>query len=95
MEHVVDFATSVMMHLAARTRDAAVRARRLRPRDGRRRRGYGAYLGTVPDYSAMDATTGGVLLADVRPGSPADKAGIRGGTASSPSAARASRTSTT
>ncbi len=41
-------------------------------------RGYGAYLGTVPDYSAMDATTGGVLLADVRPGSPAEKAGIRG-----------------
>ena len=42
-------------------------------------RGYGAYLGTVPDYSAMDATTGGVLLSDVRPGSPADKAGIKGG----------------
>ena len=41
-------------------------------------RGYGAYLGSVPDYSAMDATTGGVLLSDVRPGSPADKAGIRG-----------------
>ena len=42
-------------------------------------RGYGAYLGTVPDYSAMDATTGGVLLSDVRPGSPGDKAGIKGG----------------
>lgn len=42
-------------------------------------RGYGAYLGTVPDYSAMDATTGGVLLSDVRPGSPADRAGIAGG----------------
>jgi TolB protein len=41
-------------------------------------RGYGAYLGTVPDYSAMGETTGGVLLADVRPGSPANKAGIRG-----------------
>src|SRR5258708_36552156 len=26
----------------------------------------------------MEATTGGVLRADVRPGSPADKAGIRG-----------------
>ena len=42
-------------------------------------RGYGAYLGTVPDYSAMDAATGGVLLSDVRPGSPAEKAGIKGG----------------
>jgi len=42
-------------------------------------RGYGAYLGTVPDYRSMEASTGGVLLADVRPGSPADLAGIRGG----------------
>jgi Tol biopolymer transport system component len=42
-------------------------------------RGYGAYLGTVPDYRAMDATVGGVLLADVRAGGPADLAGIRGG----------------
>lgn len=43
-------------------------------------RGYGAYLGTIPDYSAMDGTGGGgVKLADVRGGSPADKAGLRGG----------------
>src|SRR6185436_11289116 len=42
-------------------------------------RGYGAYLGTVPDYRAMESTSGGVLLADVRAGGPADKAGIRGG----------------
>src|SRR5205085_5133000 len=42
-------------------------------------RGYGAYLGTVPDYRAMDATSGGVLLADVRSGGPADHAGIKGG----------------
>ena len=31
-------------------------------------RGYGAYLGTIPDYRAMDATTGGVLLAAVDAG---------------------------
>ncbi|HJW94754.1 MAG TPA: M28 family peptidase [Thermoanaerobaculia bacterium] len=42
-------------------------------------RGYGAYLGTVPDYRAMEASEGGVLLSDVRPGSPAEKAGIKGG----------------
>jgi Tol biopolymer transport system component len=42
-------------------------------------RGYGAYLGTVPDYRAMEATEGGVLLADVRAGGPADRAGIKGG----------------
>ena len=41
-------------------------------------RGYGAYLGTIPDYSAMESTEGGVLLADVRPGGPADRAGIKG-----------------
>lgn len=42
-------------------------------------RGYGAYLGTIPDYGAMEATSGGVKLADVRAGGPADKAGIKGG----------------
>ncbi len=42
-------------------------------------RGYGAYLGSIPDYSAMESSAGGVKLADVRGGSPADKAGIKGG----------------
>ncbi len=42
-------------------------------------RGYGAYLGTVPDYRAMTDTSGGVLISDVRPGAPADLAGLRGG----------------
>ena len=37
--------------------------------------GYGAYLGTVPDM--MDSP-GGVRLAGVRAGSPAEKAGLRG-----------------
>lgn len=42
-------------------------------------RGYGAWLGTIPDFSAMESSTGGVKLADVRAGGPADKAGIKGG----------------
>ncbi|HET8797498.1 MAG TPA: PDZ domain-containing protein, partial [Thermoanaerobaculia bacterium] len=42
-------------------------------------RGYGAYLGTIPDYSAMESSSGGVKLSDVRAGGPADKAGIKGG----------------
>jgi len=42
-------------------------------------RGYGAWLGTIPDFSAMEAQGGGVKLADVRAGGPADKAGIKGG----------------
>ena len=38
--------------------------------------GYGAYLGTIPDYLQ---TEGGVLLSGVRSGSPAEKAGLLGG----------------
>jgi membrane-associated protease RseP (regulator of RpoE activity) len=37
--------------------------------------GQGAYLGTVPD---MIASPGGVRLVGVRPGSPAERAGLRG-----------------
>ncbi|NIP17915.1 MAG: PDZ domain-containing protein [Xanthomonadales bacterium] len=33
----------------------------------------------MPDYRAMEASEGGVLLGDVRPGGPADLAGISGG----------------
>jgi len=42
-------------------------------------RGYGAWLGTVPDFSAMESQSGGVKIADTRAGSPADKAGLKGG----------------
>jgi Zn-dependent M28 family amino/carboxypeptidase len=38
--------------------------------------GYGAYLGTIPDYMK---TEGGVLLSGVRTGAPADVAGLKGG----------------
>ena len=38
--------------------------------------GYGAYLGTIPDYMQ---TEGGVLLSGVRSSSPADSAGLKGG----------------
>jgi len=41
--------------------------------------GYGAYLGTIPDYTAMQGAQGGVKLSGARPGSPADKAGVTGG----------------
>lgn len=39
-------------------------------------RSYGASMGTIPDYSAAESHEGGVLLAGVRAGGPADKAGI-------------------
>ncbi len=38
--------------------------------------GYGAYLGTVPDFTPVDR---GVRISSVRAGSPAEKAGIRAG----------------
>jgi S1-C subfamily serine protease len=39
-------------------------------------RGYGAYLGSIPDFSPVER---GVLLSGVSPGSPAEAAGIRAG----------------
>jgi hypothetical protein len=44
---------------------------------GREGRGYGAYLGAIPDFA--ERSEPGVLLTGVRPGSPAEGAGIQGG----------------
>ena len=38
--------------------------------------GYGAYFGSIPDFGEIE---NGVRFADIRPGSPADKAGIKPG----------------
>ncbi len=38
--------------------------------------GYGAYFGSVPDFAEIP---GGMRFSDVRPGSPADEAGLKGG----------------
>ena len=48
------------------------------PRNGDSR-GYGAYLGTIPDYKSMQGSKGGVTLSGARPGSPAGLAGIVSG----------------
>jgi hypothetical protein len=42
-------------------------------------RSFGASLGTVPDYAGPGEGKTGVLLANVRPDSPAEKAGMRRG----------------
>jgi len=42
-----------------------------------RGRGYGAYFGSIPDFGFEEET--GVLLTGVRPGSPAEKAGLHEG----------------
>ena len=49
------------------------------PALGADRRSRGAWLGSIPDYGAVDETTGGVLLSDVISGGPAEQAGLRAG----------------
>ncbi len=73
--------TSGLLHgLATRTDRIAYQAASSGPVMRGDSRGYGAYLGTIPDYTAMTATDGGgVLLGGVRPGGPADRGGIKGG----------------
>ncbi len=77
LERVTRFATALVESLDARPRVRYVRAKA----DSSTGRiagggGYGAYLGTIPDYMQ---TEGGVLLSGVRSGSPADSAGLKGG----------------
>ena len=77
LERVSRFAWALVESLDARPRVTYQRARA----DSAMGRiagggGYGAYLGTIPDYMK---TEGGVLLSGVRAGSPADSAGLRGG----------------
>jgi hypothetical protein len=48
-----------------------------RPPAARAGRGYGPYFGSIPDFGATEAQ--GVLLGGVRPGSPAERAGLRAG----------------
>ncbi|HET7710573.1 MAG TPA: M20/M25/M40 family metallo-hydrolase [Thermoanaerobaculia bacterium] len=79
LEKVVSFTTRVVTSLARGDVSPTYARATSAPLMQGDSRGYGAYLGTVPDYSAMNETSGGVLLADVRPGSPAERAGLRGG----------------
>jgi hypothetical protein len=64
-------------------REAADRPDRLEavrvagPPPERGERSYGTYLGAIPDFAERDAP--GVLLTGVRPGSPAERAGIASG----------------
>jgi len=56
---------------------AARRAQRSTEATDPARSGSGVYMGTMPDYS--DESTDGLKLADVSPGGPAQKAGLKGG----------------
>ena len=75
--------------LAYRVADAAAEARERyavvktppppgsQARAGERSAGYGAYLGSIPDFEERKEP--GVLVSAVRPGSPAEQAGMKGG----------------
>jgi len=54
-----------------------VRAAGPPPPQGSGERSYGTYLGAIPDFA--ERTDPGVLLTGVRPGSPAERAGVTGG----------------
>jgi Iap family predicted aminopeptidase len=68
----------VAIATAARAARLTLKATDAPPPDGDRR-SYGASLGTVPDYSGPPSGKSGVLLAAVRPGSAAEKAGMQRG----------------
>jgi len=73
---VVDFVTAIVDSLDRRPRVQYVEAEAAPMGAIGGGSGYGAYLGTIPDYVQ---TEGGVLLSGVRQGGPADLAGMRGG----------------
>ncbi len=66
--------------IGSRLADQESRLTFVKPEPGSRSRGgggYGPYFGSIPDFS--DSPVPGVPLGGVRPGSPADKAGLKGG----------------
>ena len=78
MQTVVRVVFRVASALAQRVEPLTfVRAKGEPPRSGERGAGYGAYFGSVPDFS--ESPSPGVKLAGVRPESPAEKAGLQAG----------------
>jgi len=74
LQRVAALATDVLHSVAARRAPLTlVRVPAPAPAQGR---GYGAWLGTVPD---MTDNPGGVRISGVSPGSPAEAAGLKGG----------------
>jgi Peptidase family M28/PDZ domain len=73
--HIATVASDVAWRLATRPAPLTL-VEVARPKAATGGDGYGAYLGTIPD---MSESPGGVRLSGVRPGSPADQAGLKGG----------------
>jgi hypothetical protein len=73
---VTRIALALTERLANRAERPAFVAAAPRPRQAGGGGGYGAYFGSVPDFGEGGS---GVKFADVRPGSPAEKGGLRRG----------------
>ena len=74
---VVDLVYDVTVDLdAAADRPKFVKVAEPASPGGRPGSGYGPYFGSIPDFGPVET---GVKFSDVRPGSPAEKAGLRGG----------------
>jgi hypothetical protein len=76
---VARFVEDLLAELVTRRRHLTFTASSGTPVTGGDSRDFGAYLGSIPDYSTMGAREGGVLLSAVRVDGPADRAGLRGG----------------
>uniref|UniRef100_A0A832HZ57 M28 family peptidase n=1 Tax=Eiseniibacteriota bacterium TaxID=2212470 RepID=A0A832HZ57_UNCEI len=76
LARIADFAAAVVESIDARPRLTYQQTRGDSATGRGAGGGYGAYLGTIPDFSQ---TEGGVLLSGVRGGSPAEQAGFKAG----------------
>jgi hypothetical protein len=76
---IARFLEALLVKLMTRSERLTYRAASGGPTLAGDSRGYGAYMGTIPDYSTLGAREDGVPLSGVRAGGPADRAGLRGG----------------
>jgi S1-C subfamily serine protease len=73
---IAQFVSDVLEQLIHRSEPLVYQSSSSGPMMAGDSRGFGAYLGSIPDYAEMMSSDGGVLLSGVRKGGPADVAGI-------------------
>ena len=76
MVSIGEFAAEIAHQILDR-RGALTHVEQQRMQSSGGQRGYGPYLGTIPDFAPVEG--GGLGITGVRPGSPAEQAGLTGG----------------